>query len=126
MAESGTAPAQMPANSTATVVRIHSATGAKPFSAIAGQVALGHEVVAPGTSTFRAFVSTNSLSPLIFATLAETQGVGKITVFCGPRHYGSDDRVLITLFTEGAVPPTALVIVTIMQDGATMYGQPIY
>ena len=105
-----------------TNVGIDSRSTAADFSAIAGQVTLDNSQVL-GT-TFRAFVATDSSSPFIFATLAETRGVPNATMYCGHRNFGSRDGVLITLFCPN-VPANAIAIVTLMQQDAKTYASPV-
>ena len=88
-----------------------------------GQVTLTYNQVAGGW--FRAFVATDSRSPYILATLAETRGVPFATMYCGARNYRGQSGVLITLFVGGPIPPDASVVVTLMQEGARRYAPPI-
>jgi hypothetical protein len=106
-------------------VGISSQAGFAPLAANPGRVSLNTSHVVPGTSTFRAFVATDSNSPFIFATLAETRGIPNATMYCGTRNFGSRDGVLITLFVHGGVPGDALVIITLMQEGARTYASPV-
>lgn len=126
----GTAPAQeqittLLKNATGESVAIGSQIGPELISGRPGQVSLGTALVFPGTTTFRAFVATDVKSPFIFATLAETSGVPQATMYCGARNFNGRDGILITLFVEGTIPPTALVIVTLLQDGAGKYADPV-
>jgi hypothetical protein len=88
-----------------------------------GQVTLTYGQVLGGW--FRAFVATDSRSPYILATLAETRGVPFATMYCGARNYRGQNGVLITLFVSGPIPPDVIVIVTLMQEGAARYAAPI-
>lgn len=88
-----------------------------------GQVTLTYSQVAGGW--FRAFVATDSRSPYILATLAETRGVPFATMYCGARNYRGQSGVLITLFVGGPIPPDASVVVTLMQEGARRYAPPV-
>jgi hypothetical protein len=108
--------------STSTNPSIASFSSSQPFSALAGQAILDNSQVI-GT-TFRAFVATDSASPLIVATLAETRGVPNATMYCGHRNFGSRDGILITLFCPN-VPGNAVVIVTLMQQDAKTYASPV-
>jgi hypothetical protein len=106
-------------------VGISSQEALEPMAARPGRVVLNRSHVLPGTNTFRAFVATDSNSPFIFATLAETSGVPNATIYCGPRNYGSRDGILITIFVQGQIPNDVVEIVTLMQDRARGYALPV-
>lgn len=123
---SSTTSAGFPNPSTGDSIKASSAaSSAAALSGPIGQVALTNAQIPPYASWFRAFVATNSSSPLILATLAETRGVPFGTIYCGARRYLNRDGILITLFVPGGIPPNSLVIVTLMQVGAEMYAAPV-
>lgn len=97
---------------------------AAPF--VATQVLLAGPIYQPAQNWFRAFVPTNSRSRIILGTLAETRGAGHVSLFCGARNFNGQDGVLLTVFVIGqpsVIRPT--ITVTLMQAGATQYGEPV-
>ncbi|HYO62726.1 MAG TPA: hypothetical protein VER08_03625 [Pyrinomonadaceae bacterium] len=97
-----------------------------PSPLVASQVTLGANLFQPGLNWFRAFVPTDSGSPIILGTLAETRGTGHATLFCGARNYNGRYGVLLTVFVIGQPSVAApAVVVTLLQAGARQYGQPI-
>lgn len=97
-----------------------------PQPLVANQVTLGVNYYQWTFNWFRAFVPTDSRSPIIFGTLAETRGTGHATLFCGARSVNGRDGVLITVFVIGQPsfnPPS--VVVTLMQAGAKQYDAPV-
>ena len=125
-----TAPAQqqittLPKDATGEGVETGSQTGPELISGNPGQVTLGNALVVPNTSMFRAFVATDVNSTFIFATLAETNGVPQPTMYCGVRYFNGRYGVLITLLSPIPIPPNVIVIVTLLQDGASTYANPV-
>ena len=118
--------AGFPNPSTGENLKASSAASLVPISGPIGQVTLTNAQIPPGASWFRAFVATDSRSPLILATLAETRGVPFTSLYCGARNYRNTDGILITLFVPFGIPADSLVVVTLMQVGAVRYAPPVY
>jgi hypothetical protein len=100
------------------------ATASAPFSAPAARIQLDHTVMASPNS-IRAFIATDSDSPYVFVTLAETNGLPPATVYCGVRNFGSRNGIMISVFTQGNIPGNIIVILTAMQQSASTYANPV-
>jgi hypothetical protein len=86
----------------------------------------------PGAPVIRAFVPTGSTSTLCMVTLAETNfAPAGITTFCGQRFLFGQDGVELSIFYPTNYPlpqevPDFFLSVTLYQNGAQFYGEPIY
>jgi hypothetical protein len=74
----------------------------------------------------RAFVPTDSLSPVCLVTLAESDSaVPGQTVYCGRRIVDGVAGVNLHIFYPDELPDQFLVTLTVYQDGAKRYGEPV-
>jgi hypothetical protein len=74
----------------------------------------------------RAFIPTDSSSPICLVTLAEASfPVPGMTVFCGNRVVDGVDGVIITIFYAVDLPDEFVVTLTVYQDDAKRYGEPV-
>lgn len=78
----------------------------------------------------RAFIPTDSSSPICLVTLAEASFpdpgiVPGMTVFCGNRVVDGVDGVIITIFYPVDLPDEFVVTLTVYQDDAKRYGEPV-
>jgi hypothetical protein len=78
----------------------------------------------------RAFIPTGSSSPICLVTLAEAGFpdpgiVPGMTVFCGNRVVDGVAGIIITIFYPVDLPDQFLVTLTVYQDDAKRYGEPV-
>jgi len=74
----------------------------------------------------RAFIPTQSVSRRCLVTLSEsTFGQAGTTVFCGARQREGVDGLLITLLLPSEAPEDLYVALTVYQQFAKGYGQPV-
>jgi hypothetical protein len=74
----------------------------------------------------RAFIATDSSSPICLVTLAESDSaVPGTTVYCGPRVVEGVAGVNIHIFYPDDLPDHFLVTLTVYQDDAKRYGEPV-
>lgn len=78
----------------------------------------------------RGFIPTDSSSPICLVTLAEASFpdpgiVPGMTVFCGNRVVDGVEGVIITIFYPVDLPDEFLVTLTVYQDDAKRYGEPV-
>lgn len=99
----------------------------EPGLARAGLIQLtGAEV--NGSGNIRAFVPTDSTSQKCLVTLNESNnsaGPGT-TVYCGSRNYMGVDGLLISIFAPSPLPPNVFFALTVYQESAQRYGQPVF
>jgi len=95
--------------------------------ASAGRVELTGAQLNP-VGVIRAFIRTDSSSPKCLVTLNESPNAAQsgTTVYCGNRHYLGVDGVLIGIFTPTPLPQNVLFDLTVYQESAQQYGQPVY
>lgn len=98
-----------------------------PGLASAGRVELTSAQVNP-VGVVRAFIRTESSSPKCLVSLNESANAAQTgtTVYCGERHYLGVDGVLISIFLPAPTPNNVLFDLTVYQESALMYGQPVY
>lgn len=78
------------------------------------------------STTVRAFVPTDSSSPICLVTLSESDfAVAGTTVFCAPRIVDGVAGVNIHIFYPVDLPEQFLVTLTVYQDDAKRYGVPV-
>jgi hypothetical protein len=74
----------------------------------------------------RAFIPTDSASPICLVTLAEaTFPVPGMTVFCGNRVVDGVAGISVNIFYPVDLPDEFLVTFTVYQDDARYYGAPV-
>ena len=74
----------------------------------------------------RAFIPTDSASPICLVTLAEASfAVPGMTVFCGNRVVDGVEGVSVNIFYPVDLPDEFLVTLTVYQDDAKRYGEPV-
>ena len=79
-----------------------------------------------GPTSIRAFIPTDSASPICLATLSEADfPVPGMTVFCAPRIVDGVEGVNIHIFYPVDLPDQFIVILTVYQDDAKRYGEPV-
>jgi hypothetical protein len=82
-----------------------------------------------GASVVRAFILTDSANPNCLVSLGESNNAVAGTVaFCGARQpslYGGRPGVMITVFFPGPVVGNLILTVTVHQNGARRYSQPV-
>jgi hypothetical protein len=84
-----------------------------------------------GNGVIRAFVPTGSNSVNCLATLNEIQTnvvPTGITLFCGEREpagFGGTPGILVSVFFTQPAPPDLALSVTLYQQGARHYGEPV-
>jgi hypothetical protein len=94
-----------------------------------GDVELTSAEVDPNAdSVIRAFVPTGSLSERCLVTPNESasSAVSGTTIYCGARTYQGADGVVISVFLPGSAPPDVSIDLTVYQDSAQRYGQPVF
>jgi hypothetical protein len=98
-----------------------------PGLASAGRVELTSAQRNP-VGVIRAFIPTDSSSQKCLVTLNESANAAQTgtTVYCGNRHYLGDDGVLVSIFLPTFPPDDVLFDLTVYQDSARRYGQPVY
>lgn len=90
-----------------------------------GNIVLNKNHISSDGKTLRVFVETGSNSGYIFGSFSEVQGSAPRCAFYGTRKYGSDDGILITVFFDEDIPKSIKLHLTVAQDGATKYDDPI-
>jgi len=82
-----------------------------------------------GPSVVRAFILTDSADPNCLVTFGESNNAVAGTVaFCGvrtPSLYGGRTGVLVSVFFPAPVVGNLILTVTVHQNGAKRYGQPV-
>jgi hypothetical protein len=82
-----------------------------------------------GPSVVTAFILTNSADPNCLVTLGESNNAGAgVVAFCGvrtPSLYGGKPGVLVTVFFPAPVVGNLILTLTIHQNGAHRYAQPV-
>ena len=74
----------------------------------------------------RAFIPTDSSSPICLVTLSEADfPVPGMTVFCAPRVVDGVAGIIITIFYPVDLPDQFIVSLTVYQDDAKRYGEPV-
>ena len=98
-----------------------------PGLASASRIELTSAQVNP-VGVVRAFIRTDSSSPKCLVTLNESANAAQTgtTAYCGERHYLGVDGVLVSIFLPAAPPNNVLFDLTVYQESALMYGQPVY
>jgi hypothetical protein len=88
-----------------------------------------HVLPNSGNSVVRAFILTDSANPNCLVSLGESNNAVAGTVaFCGARQpslYGGRPGAMITVFFPGPVVVNLVLTVTVHQNGARGYGQPV-
>jgi Collagen triple helix repeat (20 copies) len=81
-----------------------------------------------GSGNIRAFVPTDSTSQKCLVTLNESNNsaFAGTTVYCGSRNYLGVDGILIGIFLLSPPPPNVLFVLTVYQESARRYGQPVF
>jgi hypothetical protein len=81
-----------------------------------------------GSGNIRAFVPTDSTSPKCLVTLNEESNsvLAGLTVYCGSRNYLGVDGILISIFLPSPAPPNVYFALTVYQESAQRYGQPVF
>jgi hypothetical protein len=94
---------------------------------LAARLVIDRNQMVPGRNAFRAFVATNSTSPIILATLAESNvaAVGNV-MFCGNRLHGGRNGILVTILSPNPMPDGAVFHITLAQEGATQFAPPVF
>jgi len=98
-----------------------------PGLAAAGRVELTSAQRNP-VGVIRAFIQTDSSSEKCLVTLNESANAAQTgtTVYCGNRHYLGVDGVLVSIFLPTFPPDDVLFDLTVYQESAQRYGQPVY
>jgi hypothetical protein len=79
-----------------------------------------------GPSSLRVFIPTDSSSPICLVTLSEASfPVPGMTVFCAPRVVDGVAGVNIHIFYPVDLPDQFVVSLTVYQDDAKRYGEPV-
>jgi hypothetical protein len=79
-----------------------------------------------GPASIRAFIPTDSSSPICLVTLSESDfAVPGTTVFCAPRVVDGVEGVNIHIFYPVDLPDQFIVALTVYQDDAKRYGEPV-
>jgi len=79
-----------------------------------------------GPDSIRVFVPTDSFSPICLVTLSESSvAVAGMTVFCAPRGVDGVAGVNIHILHPVDLPDQFVVSLTVYQDDAKRYGEPV-
>src|SRR5829696_7654975 len=79
-----------------------------------------------GPASIRVFIPTDSSSPICLATLSEASfAVPGMTVFCAPRVVDGVAGVNIHILYPVDLPDEFVVSLTVYQDDAKRYGEPV-
>jgi hypothetical protein len=94
---------------------------------MATRVVIDRNQMVPSRTGFRAFVATNSPSPIILSTLAESNvaTVGNV-MFCGNRVHGGRQGILVTILSPNPLPDQAVFHITLAQESATTFAPPVF
>ena len=77
-------------------------------------------------SEVRAFIPTESLSPICLVTFAESlSAVPGMTAFCARRIVNGVPGINIHIFYPNDLPDEFFVSLSVYQDGAKYYGEPV-
>jgi hypothetical protein len=94
----------------------------------AARIALTAALVDPASpNDLKAFIPTDSSSPVCLVTLAESAGaaIAGTTVYCGQRTYLGANGVFVHVFLPIAVTAGMRIDLTVYQESAQRYGPPV-